>query len=262
VVVHADHFHSARREYIEVDLVNDSTDPRLEFSERWQTLKWQNVPTVNPMVGAVLGDFIHNVHSALDHAVWALVKANNVKPGTHTSFPISETERQWQNDVIHRDPKLGKPPTFGLSSDALQLVEDFQPFTAGKGKGSRTALYTLLRLSNIDKHRMLHAGGIMPATELDLSFAPSGYLVVDSIKHPPPRTLICDGAQMARVKLRIIRTPPDDIEVRMNQTQGVSFAFFIENETRPIAGDADLPRIFQIGEHFIKRASQLPESSL
>jgi hypothetical protein len=109
---------------------------------------------------------------------------------------------------------------------------------------------------------MLHAAGIMPATELDLSFAPPGYVEVDGIKHPPPRTLICDGSEMARVKLRIISTPPDDIEVRMNQTQGVTFAFFIENETRPIVGDVDLPRILQIGELFIKGASQLPESSL
>jgi len=36
----------------------------------------------------LLGDFVHNLRSALDHLIWQLVLLSDAKPGEHNQFPI------------------------------------------------------------------------------------------------------------------------------------------------------------------------------
>lgn len=42
----------------------------------WSLLKWTDVPPLDPMLGAVLGDCAHNTQSALDQLMWVLVGLN------------------------------------------------------------------------------------------------------------------------------------------------------------------------------------------
>lgn len=66
----------------------------------------------------LVGDYVHNVRSALDHVVWQLVIANRGAPGRHTQFPIALTEKHWRfaRAVEHRQ-----------APDDPQVVTLFEP---------------------------------------------------------------------------------------------------------------------------------------
>jgi hypothetical protein len=133
----------------------DFIPPKLDLlNEDWQVIRWYGV-TPSPLIwGAMLGDFAHNVRSALDQLMWALVLANNGTPDIHTQFPVAESDAKWRDDITERNiPDRGLPPTYGLSDEALALVYDFQPFNrVPRGKAVTAPFYKLLRLSNEDKH--------------------------------------------------------------------------------------------------------------
>ena len=110
---HLDDVHAAMSEYIERDLVEHTEGPKIKFSEDLQILQWETVPPAPPMVGAMVGDFVHNVRSALDQAVYALVKANGwAGDPAHTKFPICEFEAQWNSQILNH-PQRWRPPNRG-----------------------------------------------------------------------------------------------------------------------------------------------------
>jgi hypothetical protein len=257
-----DAVHAAMCKYIERDLVERTEDPKVKFTEDWQTLRYETMPPTDPMIGAMVGDFAHNVRSALDQVVYALVKANGWDGSpAHTQLPILESEKKWDSEILNRVDRR-PPPTKGLSPEALQLVLDNQPFTAGKRKAQTTHIYKLLRLSNEDKHRTLHGAGVMPTVPLALTFNPPGYLEVQSIKYAPEGTRIRVGTEVAKLKLRIVRQPPEGVEVHMNQVAAFDYGFFVGDSRQPIATSEHLSGILNVANHFIEKASQLPEASL
>jgi hypothetical protein len=95
-----------------------------------------------------VGDFVHNLRSALDHLAWQLVVVSNAKPSHRTQFPIFTTEpvggaplAKWESMVV------------GMNDPILKCVRQVQPYTAGSG-AKETGLAILNRLSNEDKHRL------------------------------------------------------------------------------------------------------------
>ena len=192
-------------------------------SKEWQELTWDQSEPMPPYWGAILGDFADNARSALDHLVWALVDANDGSPGGHTYFPICETQGKWGDDVEQRDPDRGLPPTHGLSAYAYDLVHSFQPFQPPPAGLLGERLLRLLRVSNEDKHRTLLAS--LPysmSRPQGLKIVPEGYLAIARVRygHAAGR-LIENGAQLARVKLRVIQEPPPNVPMRVNlQQQG------------------------------------------
>lgn len=117
----------------------------------------------------VLGDFITNLRSCLDHLAWKLVLLGCGKASDVASFPICEVNNSAGRKYFGRCTK-------GMSADAIALVEKFQPYYAG-GDYRSTPLWILNKLWNIDKHRhlILHSvitgwqfrtiGGIKPLME-------------------------------------------------------------------------------------------------
>jgi hypothetical protein len=93
----------------------------------------------------LLGDWLHNLRSALDHLAWELVKHNGGSPGVWTGFPICLTSHAFL------DAKGGQRQLAGMSREARALVERVQPF---QGKvPDYHPLRVLQQLSNSDKHR-------------------------------------------------------------------------------------------------------------
>lgn len=89
----------------------------------------------------VAGDVIHNLRSALDHAMWQLVRANGGQPKRKTDFPIYRTRRPVEIDG-------------GVSPTTQRLVEAEQPFNAKPWEQPTTLpLAKLQHISNVDKHR-------------------------------------------------------------------------------------------------------------
>lgn len=93
-------------------------------------------------LSVLLGDFLHNLRSSLDHLAWQLVLANGGTPGRSTSFPI-----------LLKRGKILPRITGGVSAKAVDLVESLQPYNNASGSSREHPLWVLSTLNNIDKHR-------------------------------------------------------------------------------------------------------------
>jgi hypothetical protein len=108
-----------------------------------------NVPAVPTEVGAIVGDVLCNLRSALDHLAWQLVLRENREPTINTSFPI------------HIKPVGAVTIKPGITDTAIaQRLHDVQPFVRA-AKYDRDpldeALALVQKLNNFDKHKLLIA---------------------------------------------------------------------------------------------------------
>jgi hypothetical protein len=103
--------------------------------------------------GVILGDVIHNLRSALDHAVWELVQ-RNVRAGFRKTlseaqesaiqYPICDTRKQFSDARVMPF----------LTTRQIAFSRKYQPYL-GKWPEA-TPLSQLAWLSNTDKHRIVH----------------------------------------------------------------------------------------------------------
>ena len=126
---------------------------------RW-TLRITSQP--DPMLSLMVGDFVHNLRSALDHVVVASIpkKARS----SFTSFPWTSVDifakRANGEFVIKND---GARQEFerairGVHPDARAIIISLQPYHAGP-EAHRMVLGLISRLDNADKHRELTTVG-------------------------------------------------------------------------------------------------------
>lgn len=103
-----------------------------------------------------VGDAVHCLRSALDNAAWQLVldhlkRSPTEKEAKRIQFPIESTESGFDG--------AGVRPF--VSIDAWELLKSYQPYRRGD-KAPRHVLAMLARLSNIDKHRVVHTATVLP----------------------------------------------------------------------------------------------------
>ena len=134
--------------------------PSVNFNvtTRVLTLRVHIEKAPNPIWGIRIGEVIHNLRSALDHAVWELVVRNKgvaPKIPSKNQFPIFQTE------IGHRsfDTTGTQLMLAGVSSGAIDLIRTEQPFCTGEKL--ECPLWHLQELSNADKHRTIHVTGTM-----------------------------------------------------------------------------------------------------
>ncbi|MGD0855414.1 MAG: hypothetical protein ABSA18_06375 [Dehalococcoidia bacterium] len=100
--------------------------------------------------GVVVGDVLHNLHSALDNIVWQLALINHARPYSRTAFPIwnmnSASARADINRLLQHVP-----------NDARQVIESLQPYIAPNP--TFHPLWVLHELSDCDKHRIITLSG-------------------------------------------------------------------------------------------------------
>jgi hypothetical protein len=120
-----------------------------------------NLPDPPPLIGLLIGDCVHNLRSALDHIVYALVSSNPDRPSgtpsTQTMFPIRDTHAGYR----HQIEKLRRLD--GLPDAAAALVDRMQPYHTRESGGDHTLhpLWILDKLDNIDKHRRLMLASVV-----------------------------------------------------------------------------------------------------
>lgn len=109
--------------------------------------------------GAIIGDCVHNMRSALDHMVWQLSGGGGIAPA-HAEFPIFVDEVKYYERTNQGKPRRGS----GLSkiegiesNDVRALIEGLQPFHAHDP--TRHPLWVIHDLDRFDKHRALHPVG-------------------------------------------------------------------------------------------------------
>lgn len=104
--------------------------------------------------GVMLGDAIHNLRCALDHAVWELIQ-RNVRAG-FKSQPTAAQQRRITYPVAHkRSGFYGSTAVQFLTTRQIAFVRRFQPYL--RARPEATSLGELGWLSNTDKHRIVHA---------------------------------------------------------------------------------------------------------
>ncbi len=103
---------------------------------------------------AIIGDFLHNLRAALDHALFECMEstvpvANRSDGGDRqVQFPLLDNEAKYRAD---RDRMVG-----GITSTRiLDVIDAAQPWATGLSDGESHALADLHRLELGDKHRAL-----------------------------------------------------------------------------------------------------------
>jgi hypothetical protein len=121
---------------------------------RWHSLVVKvDPPWPDPPLkwGVVVGDLVHNLRCALDHAIWQLVIANGNTPNGGNQFPI----------YTHApDAKTYAERVKGIGAGAEGVIASLQPFLR-PNPPIPEPLGVLADLSNIDKHRTIHSAVVV-----------------------------------------------------------------------------------------------------
>jgi hypothetical protein len=111
----------------------------------------QNLPDIQPSVGVILGDFLHDTRSALDHLVHELVVLAGGTPHNRHQFPILDAKGDWKGKVV-QPGKKGLGMLDFIDPAHVAVIESLQPYTPTTGLKS---LALLRDFSNTDKHRLI-----------------------------------------------------------------------------------------------------------
>lgn len=144
--------------FLEIDLAvkalqptnNTPQTPQHTYTER-QELIITCPPTqpLNPMMPLAVGDYFHNLRSALDHLVFqlALLNGSGDDCASKTAFPIYLTRKGFRNFTDNKVAPF-------ISAHALAEIERRQPYEAGNAR-EEDILWVLSQLDIIDKHRLI-----------------------------------------------------------------------------------------------------------
>jgi hypothetical protein len=116
----------------------------------------------DPQIAILVGDFIHNVRSALDHIAVAIAPPNRFGSA---GFPICEKDL-WETDadgnfVIsdNQARESFESRVKGINTAAVALIKGAQPYTNARDDVPAHPFFAMNRLENADKHRTLIALG-------------------------------------------------------------------------------------------------------
>lgn len=228
----------------------------LHMDGEWNTIRWNGLSDPDPMWGVDLGGIVHNLRSALDHLAWNLVTVGSSKPSKDTVFPICQSEVDWNEAVRQRRRSDDRPsPIPGLFPAALAIVEDAQPYKAGR-KAERHPLMRLLRLSNIDKHRNLHLARVTAKKSEHIQVGPPGFAKILKVSYPQAGGVVENGTEIAKVKLAWMTEPNPDVKMYVKGRFHVGVAFG-EYGAKPIVTMDDLGAIFDAVDGIVARGCDL-----
>lgn len=180
----------------------------------------EEVPEIDPFIPLMLGDFVHNLRSTLDHIVCqlALLNGQPVECCTKTAFPVCI-------DPSH-ESLVRKAKRF-VSSKAFEVIEECQPYAAAKAQGyppEHHTLWILSELDNIDKHRTV----LVVAKKI----RPIGFeatLGDKTVKLPAPSPMpwqtLEKGAELAQVNLHPVGNIPDGAEMHVQLHSEIAIQF-------------------------------------
>lgn len=171
----------------------------------------------------VIGEAIHGLRSALDHAVYALSGLKG-EPPSGTEFPIFKDEPMFRN--TNRPGGLWK--IRGLGDAAREVVESVQPFHHSGGEPERHLVWVLHQLSNADKHRSLNlTSAFLGQSEVTLESDGGVVLKRQEISESGP---VEDGAELARWSVAV--RGEGKVELKAKIAYGVAF-----DEAGPAKGE-------------------------
>lgn len=126
------------------------------------------VPSPPLLINVLVGDFAHNLRSALDHLAWQLALLDSPQPNPNTSFPIFPTLSGGFERMLQKLPPAARDD-----------IERLQPYQRGDDYRS-DPLWVLHEIWNTDKHRVLVAVGHQWAHGV---VDPDGVLIIGQFDH-------------------------------------------------------------------------------
>ena len=163
-----------------------------------------------------MGEFIHDLRSALEHVAWVLAASNTDdidalwKPGARKriTFPVVEKRERFANHSLL---------TF-ISDDAKAVLYRLQPCQRGHPvQAAKHPLAMLHDLWNVDKHSVVH-GGVGGIDLSTTSWRPKAIRIeelsqrieVEMVELTGP---LEDGAAIAYVRFPAVANPPGTTKV-------------------------------------------------
>jgi len=110
-------------------------------------------PIAEHFLGIIVGDLIHNLRSALDYIVTALVDKSNATLSTSHQFPIFMDKRSY-NAKVGTESVATKEGWLRGVTMGLKQVWELQPFNS-KMDPTDNPLAIISTFSNADKHRVI-----------------------------------------------------------------------------------------------------------
>jgi hypothetical protein len=126
-------------------------------------------------IAAIAGDAIHCLRDALDHLAQQLYRVGTGDAQGYrdaTSFPIAMDPKKFKKGLARKIE--------GMRQDAVDAIRALEPYPGGKGAD----LWTLHRLNNIDKHRLILTVG---SAFRSVDVAPIMGAMIDFSGKPIPR---------------------------------------------------------------------------
>jgi hypothetical protein len=99
-----------------------------------------------PDIPLIIGDAIHNLHSALDLAACEIVTRSGGTPTRATKFPFREKRQELEGAIKHGKVEIALPGS-GLVPLILEVIAPY--------KGGNDPLYAIHDLDITDKHQLL-----------------------------------------------------------------------------------------------------------
>lgn len=183
-----------------------------------------NVQRPGPELGALIGDLVHGVRSALDQLVFQLATAESgplsESMAKNSAFPIFKTGPRYRGEAGRGHGK-GRGAAYkiaGLSRPARASIERLQPYHSRKHP-LLWALWQLEELSNIDKHRVIPLTGALPVQGMvGIKFNRPGVRAVGHRHFPGP---IEEGKPILEVAGDF--QTADDIDIEADLTPDIIF---------------------------------------
>jgi len=208
-------------------------DPEVIDQGTRYTVYWQPIEEL-PIVqlGLFIGDFLHNLRSALDHLAYELAVAYT-HPLPDRAAETSEFPIFWKGpmDARQEQAKIGC-----VHPNAAKLINAIQPHHKGS-KYKEDPFWILNELERIDKHRTLHLG-VHELTKNDIVGKNVG---VTSLTAMSPPEGLKKGAKVAEFCVaRIDPNQPMHLEYRPSTT--ITFGAGLPLSGKPVG--SSLMQIF------------------
>jgi hypothetical protein len=213
---------------------------KLDFESGWHTCYVKDAKPLPPDLSVLIGESLYHGRSALEHLVWALVKANHKKPGEEHTFPLWGTPPALAGARDAADAFIRKTKEKhlkGVPKAAITLIEGLQPYN--RDDPTTYSLAILNDMARDDRHRALHASfvGGREVADMERRFqVPRGVQIVafETLLRGGQR--VKPGTKIARLRVNRHRRRPN---VRMESGLPVFIAFG-DPKTRMVP-----PEVFQ-----------------
>ena len=145
----------------------------LNFKTGWHTVEITHVEPVPPRPSVLVGESLYHGRSALEHLVWALVKANQQEPGKDHTFPIWDVRPRVKgtHDTADAFTRITERNQLaGVPTAAIALIESLQPYR--RPDPARSFLSVLNHMARDDRHHAIHSSfvGSRPVTNMQSWF--------------------------------------------------------------------------------------------